>query len=87
MEIKSVTGMVREVKKEVSAKGFETVWIILDEGAGKLLAAKATKKGAANALALKPGTSVELSGVVESREWNGRFFTDFVAFKIREEAF
>lgn len=70
----TVIGIIREVRED--GRGNFSVLIDAD---GKLVAARTFGKSTEAAKKLNPGQIVATKGYVSSREYNGKFFTDFNA--------
>jgi hypothetical protein len=49
---------------------------------GGLLGVRCWGKSAESAKSIKPGDAIDVVGKIETREWNGKYFTNFAALTI-----
>ena len=79
----TISGTVKELITRETTNGKTELYVILEETNGKYTDTIAVKcwrdtvKAAAQLL--RPGQICEASGRIRSREWKGRYYTDFEA--------
>lgn len=57
--------------------------VLIDTGGGKTVAGRTYGKSAEQSRGLSPGVTAILEGYIGSREYNGKFYTDFNVTFIR----
>lgn len=82
-----VSGTVKELVTRETTQGKQELYVILEEQNGKYTDTVAIKcwrdTVKAQAELLRPGQLAEASGRVRSREWKGRYYTDFEADHVK----